>query len=182
MNDTNRKWYQAKDIRTLLGVTSGQLFHWGQTWGLIQPEIKAKGRAFKDRYSFRNLLDIALVKELNALGFEPSKIGEIIAPFEHGKGNVWDYFKDGRNDSKDYDEDLDKWITFPGYDKEGFLLLIERRKDGEYSIGHPGSVKDILGYLGHIMKEQPDEAPRSNIIINLSRIIQDLEERTGEKL
>jgi DNA-binding transcriptional MerR regulator len=188
-NDSNRIWYLAKDIRKLLGVSSGQLFHWGHTWGLIRPEIKAQGRAYKDKYSFMNLLDIALIKELNELGFEPSKIGQIIAPFEHGpnlergwKGSIWDYFKDGREDTKEYFEETGEWKPYPGFEKEGLLLLIEKNKDGEYSLGYIGGIKVVLDYLKNTMRDLPHETPKSHIIVNVSRIIKDLEEKTGDKL
>ena len=53
-NDLNRRLFTAKDIKKYFGITPGQLFHWGRTWGLIKPEVKAEGRQGKDKYSLKN--------------------------------------------------------------------------------------------------------------------------------
>jgi len=189
MNQLYRKWYMAKDIMNLLGVSSGQLFHWGRTWGLIKPDVKARGRAFKDKYSFRNLLDIALIKELNDLGFEPSKIKEIMAPFRKGpwmkkgmKGTILDYYKAGREDSEEYIDEKETWEPYPGYDKDALYILIEKKADGDYSLGLPGNIKHIFGLVANSMKILQSDAPKTNIIINLSAIVKELEEKTGERL
>lgn len=188
-NDLNRSLFTAKDIMALLGVSSGQLFHWGRTWGLIIPEIKAQGRAFKNKYSFQNLLEIALIKELNDLGFEPSKIKQIIEPFDHGpaleigwKGNVWDYFRDGREDTEEYDDYLKKSYTYPGFDKSGCLLLITKEKSGEYSLGYIDGVKGALFSLEKSLTVPKDSVTRAAIMINLSNIVKELEKKTGERL
>ena len=70
--------YTAKEIKRILGITPGQLFHWGRTWGLIEPEVKAKGRQGKNKYSLENLFQLAVIKELVNFGIELSFIEEIV--------------------------------------------------------------------------------------------------------
>jgi DNA-binding transcriptional MerR regulator len=188
INDSNRRLYLAKDIKNLLGISSGQLFHWGQTWGLIKPEIKAQGRAYKDQYSFKNLLDLAFIKELINLGFEPSKIKQILDIFsgpvvlkELG-GNIWDYYKVGREDTEEYDDEQKKSYTYPGYDKAGCLMLITRTKEGEYRLEYTGNISEVLNFLKHRLTKMKEYIPRGSIIINLADIVKDLEEKTGERL
>lgn len=186
-NDLSRKWYMAKDIKNILGISSGQLFHWGQTWGLIKPKIKAKGRAFKDKYLFINLLDIALIKELNEMGFEPSKIKYILKPFEHPdapkkwRGSIWNFFKDGREDREEYFEETGKTETIHGYDKAGCLILMSKSKR-KYSLDTIDTNNVILGFMKHRLKDMKMDVPTSSIIINLLKIVRELEEKTGEKL
>lgn len=103
-HDSNGEWYTAKAIKKLLGVSSGQLFHWGRSWSLFSPKIKAKGRAFKDQYSFRNLLEIALIKELYTFGFELSNIQSMINSFDESHASnekkcseIWARFKSLQN-------------------------------------------------------------------------------------
>lgn len=185
-DDLNHKWYTAKDIKNLLGISSGQLFHWGQTWGLITPKIKGGGRAYKDKYSFMNLLDIALIKELNEMGFEPSKIKYILKPYDRSdapkewRGSIWNFFKYGREDKEEYDGTADKWNTFPGYDKSGCLILMGKEKD-EYLIYFIGHNERVLSLITNLMKRTED-APKSFFIIDLLNIVREVEEKTGEKL
>lgn len=70
--------YTAKDIKRILDITPGQLFHWGRTWGLIEPEIKAKGRQGKNKYSLENLYQLALIKKLVNMGIELSVIERLL--------------------------------------------------------------------------------------------------------
>ena len=80
-----RESYVAKDIKALLGISPGQLFHWGKTWRLISPEVKSAGRQGKDKYSFMNLLRLSLIKELVGLGIELSQIQNFLASWPDKK-------------------------------------------------------------------------------------------------
>lgn len=184
----NRKWYFAKDIKKYLGVTSTQLFHWGQTWSLIKPKIKAEGRAYKDKYQFVDLLDIALIKELTELGFEPSKIKHILKPFnkpdapKKWRGRIWNFYKDGREDYEEFNPATDKSDTMPGYDNAGCLIFLGK-SEGEYSLYNLGRNNEVLGFFKHAIENlNKVDAPKISIIIDLRRIIHELEEITGERL
>ncbi len=185
-NDLNGKWYTAKDIKNILGISSGQLFHWGQTWGLIKPEVKGGGRAYKNKYSFMNLLDIALIKELNEMGFEPSKIKDILKPYDHPdfpkeqRDRIWNSLKAEREDKEEYFEETGKRKKFPGYDKAGCLILIGKEKEG-YAMYFIGRNEQVLDILQQTVEKEKD-APKSFIIIDLLKIVREVEEKTGEKL
>ena len=185
-NEIIRRWYTAKDIRQLLGISSGQLFHWGQTWGLVIPEIEAPGRAFKDKYSFRNLLELALIKELNQFGFEPSQIKRILKHFDtelapkEWRGSIWNFVRDGREDDASYEEESKKTTIFPGFDKAGCLILIYQ-DEGEY-LAYPGDNKEVLDYIKRELEAKEGNLGKSFLIIDLLKILNELENKTGERL
>lgn len=186
MSDLTGRWYTAKDVKGLLGITSSQLFHWRQTWNLIEPEIKGGGRAFKDKYSFINLLDLSLIKELNELGLEPSKIKDVLKPYDRPdapkewRGSIWNFFKNGREDKEDFFEESGKWETIPGYDKAGCIIIMGKEGDEFfiYEIGRSGNVSSFL----QGMMRRTEKAPKTFILIDLLKIVKEVEEEMGAKL
>jgi DNA-binding transcriptional MerR regulator len=187
-NDSPQTWYTAKDITELLGISSDKLFHWKQTWRLVKPEIEVKGRAFKNKYSFKNLLDIAFIKELNKFGFEPSQISDIMKIFDgpdvpkEWRGSIWNYFKYRKEDVPVRDEkDEDLIYDYPGFEKAGFLILIYQQK--EKYVTYCGDIRQVFDYLENLELNRKDkDASKGFLIINLLGIIRELEESTGEKL
>jgi len=132
-HDSNGEWFTAKDIKKWLGVSSGQLFHWGRSWSLFSPEKKAKGRAFKDQYSFWNLHEIDLIKELYGFGFELSSIQLMIDSFGESHSSkkekcseIWGRFQSLQKEVIE-EEDYYKKIVFLVIKKrdEKFILDVE---------------------------------------------------------
>ena len=186
-NDLRQTWYTAKNIQDIFGISSDKLFHWKQTWRLVKPEIEVKGRAFKNKYSFKNLLDIAFINELNKFGFEPSQISDIIKIFDgpdvpkEWRGSIWNYFKYRRKDVPVRDEKEDSSYKYPGFEKSGFLILIYQHK--KKYVTFCGDTKEVLDHLErHELESKDKDASKSFLIINLLKIIKEIEELTGEKL
>lgn len=59
----DRKLYESKDVKRILGVKPEEIYLWSRTWGLFEPAIRGKAHG-KNRYSLENLMQIALIKEL----------------------------------------------------------------------------------------------------------------------
>jgi len=184
-DDLNHKWYTAKDIKKFLSITPGQLFHWGRTWGLITPEIKAEGRQGKDKYSFRNLLFLSLIKELLSFGLDLRAIKKIISikrPFPHGG-----WKKMGERFEKAKSEEYNFYDIFD-YAKRSNTYLFEFIKVGKQTI--PEQVRSglhlpkDLDWIVIPVKEAEEIAlfAKSALIVNLSHIVTELEEKTGEEL
>jgi hypothetical protein len=187
-DDTSRKWFTAKDIKKYLEITNSQLYHWSRVWGLVAPELKAEGRAHKDKYSFTNLLDLALIKQLNKFGFEPGQLKKFINPFpelsdapEEWKGSIWNYYKDGRDDYDDIDDPKEGIYTVPGYDKDELFLLIFLH-EGKYR-SYRGTLDQVFSFIKdfNLKVEGKDDSVNLHMI-NLTKIIRELENETGERL
>ncbi|MFC2169962.1 MerR family transcriptional regulator [Acidobacteriota bacterium] len=171
--------YTAKDIRNYLGISPGQLFHWGRTWGLFKPWIKADGRQGKDKYSLKNILFIALIKELLNFGINLSWIKDIIAShfdiaFREGDFLLADIF-------------------------EYYLLEFSAKKDNLYLLIAPVEIEGKRDYFWTLIDtinssviEEPyktlkkmgkkiESVTKSIILIDLKRIITEMELITGEK-
>lgn len=170
--DSARRWYTAKDIKGILNITPGQLFHWGRTWGLIQPEVKAKGRQGKDQYSFKNLLFLSLLKELLNYGINLGDIKELFNTKIKGKsGNKEIIF----NDIFDYYKN-----TFPSYPSKFYLVILtEDQKEGKmyyWKMIEKIDEKNIL----HSDK-LPNKNFISSLVIDIKSLIASMEILTGEE-
>jgi len=158
MNDLTRKWFKAKDIKNILGVTSGQLFHW-QRWNLIRPEIKGKGRAYKDLYNFNNLIDIALVKELVKLGIDPSRM-DILRYLWEDDCKISELAKEGQASKN----------TF-------FILFF--LSEGKINAMRTGQEEAVIKALRRNLGKK--NRPPVIISINITEIVRRLEKKMGVK-
>jgi len=134
--------YTAKDIKKILGITPGQLFHWGRTWKLIEPEIRAKGRQGKNKYSLENLVQLAVIKELVDFGIELSFIEQLIE-----STNIFDLIRQRRS----------------------FILL------------HKSASKVEVCTVHEFYKLEGEQTPKIYLVINILKIIKEIEEKTGER-
>ena len=64
------KRFGATDIMKLLGVSRNKLFYWFRTHGLVTPVVVGEGSGNRTKFSFTNLVELALVKELVEFGFD----------------------------------------------------------------------------------------------------------------
>lgn len=183
-----KRLFTAKDISKYIGISKSQLYHASRVCGLVKPKIKAEGRAFKDKYSFTSLLDLALIEELKQFGFEPGHIKAFVNPFpkssdapEEWKGSVWNYFKAGKKDHHALDDFKEGLYTVPGYEKAGFLLLIFKH-EGKYK-SYRGTNDQVLDFIKDFNLTIENKGDSTNLlIINLLKIKKELEKETGESL
>ena len=67
----NSNSYKVKDIKKLFGIDKNKLFYWIHTYGLLKPEIeKASGTGTKTKFSLKNLLELAVLREMLDFGFD----------------------------------------------------------------------------------------------------------------
>lgn len=169
INDKNHKWFTAKDIKEILGITPGQLFHWGRTWGVIKPDIKAQGRQGKDKYSFQGLLILALIKELLDVGLELKAIKEMMNSPLKTKGESWK--KEDFYDIFSHIKERKKDIIY-------YLVILSGLKEKSIQKTYwtiQGFVKGHLPFSSH-------PKFKTVLTLNLSFIINEMEEKTGLKL
>jgi DNA-binding transcriptional MerR regulator len=198
-DNLNRESFMAKDIKSLLDITPGQLFHWGKTWKLVSPEIKAEGRQGKDKYSFIGLLVLSLIKELINLGVELRQIQK---------------FMQSRNKGKGIFEEVKEREALEERKHKHFLLISELSKSSlEFLLGLPKETRDALesgsteletyrkilerigtlkgGFEPIVLSLKPGAmedlkvvllASRKAVMVNLSAIVRELESKTGERL
>ena len=108
--------YEAQDIKRILGVDKNKLFYWIKTYRLLTPEVEeALGTGTRAKFSIKNLFELAVIKEMIAVGLDLSSIKQIKdrldRPFKKYKRNVFDYL-----------------VSSDVEDRESFLLEI--RKSG----------------------------------------------------
>jgi len=74
----NYKQFEANDIKKLLGIDKNKLFYWIKTYRLLKPEIEeASGTGKRSKFSLKNLLELAAIKEMLNLGFDLNSVKKI---------------------------------------------------------------------------------------------------------
>ncbi|MHA1285537.1 MAG: MerR family transcriptional regulator [Promethearchaeota archaeon] len=176
-NDLNRRLFTAKDIKKYFGITPGQLFHWGRTWGLIKPEVKAEGRQGKDKYSLKNLFFLSLIKELTNFGISLSTIREIVKysreyiPYNYGKlEDIYEYVK--KVDDDHCYLTIYVWkIRAPKKYKEKYKNLTEGTGIS-WGLEKEDEISRILSY---------SKRTKSVLIIDLKKLMSEIEEIINEE-
>lgn len=62
--------YEAKDIKALLGVDRNRLFYWLRTYRLLEPAERSGGTGRRGKFSFTNLLELALIYDMERFGLD----------------------------------------------------------------------------------------------------------------
>ncbi len=76
------QYFESRQIYKYLGINKNQLFHWVQTKELMQPAVLGIGRGGRSQFTFDDLLDLALIKELFDFGFDLKIVKEIMKKIE----------------------------------------------------------------------------------------------------
>lgn len=198
------KQYGAMDIQRILGISRNKLFFWTRTKNLVKPDIReVRGTGRGNLFSFKNLLDIALIKNLDDAGYELNAIQWFILPgdylivdpelyekqkslhntYKHKKvDRIWDFIKE----HKDF------------YYKHGCIFLVSGEKtEGVYFIndkaGEEIVIEEKFARLKRsiIIKEElfkiigkgtPNLELKDMYLIDLLRMIGDLEDKADDKL
>lgn len=97
VDSLSSKHFEARDIKAILDIDKNKLFYWIKTHRLLKPEIEeASGTGSKAKFSLKNLLEIAMIKEMINFGFELKAIKEIkekvdkLTSSEDGAINIFD--------------------------------------------------------------------------------------------
>ena len=63
--------FEARHVQKLLGIDRNRLFYWSRTHGLFKPEVQeADGTGNRARFSTKNLVELALIKEMLRYSFD----------------------------------------------------------------------------------------------------------------
>jgi hypothetical protein len=72
--------FDSKTVSRIVGVSLRQIQYWDET-GFIRPSVKlAEGRGTKRLYSFSDLIQLKVVKDLSKHGLNLKKIRRCVAP------------------------------------------------------------------------------------------------------
>lgn len=70
--------FEAKDVRKLLGIDKNKLFYWMRTHRLLKPDIEeASGTGTRTKFSLKNLIELAIIKEIADFGLELAAVKKI---------------------------------------------------------------------------------------------------------
>lgn len=169
--------YGVGDVSRISGLTRNQIFYWSQVLAEIKPEFKTSGRQYFD---IHGVLDFRLIFELQCLGLSPKTIQYLV--WSQKKPKIFSWFSE-RIIKKLFLKDQKK------YEAEGLFLVIiiteyvPARSEGEYIwlVGTEEEAKDAV--FGLTRKEIfPTNRMKGAMIVNLLKIIKDVEGKTGERL
>jgi len=97
VENLSNKHFEARDVMELLGIDKNKLFYWINTHRLLKPEIaKASGTGTRVRFSVKNLLELAVIKEMLEFGFDLVAIKKIkrkLDNFKDEEGTKIDVFE-----------------------------------------------------------------------------------------
>ena len=80
MINKERRYFESRHVQELLGIDKDRIHHWTQNKRLIIPAVKAKGRGERSKFSFSNLVELSIVRELVYCGLELNIIKRIMIP------------------------------------------------------------------------------------------------------
>ena len=90
-----RKIFESRHVFKYLGINKDQLHHWVKTKRLIKPAIEGIGRGRRNKFSFENLLCLALIKDLVRFGIELRTIEAIFAQIAYERSGLDEHFTAG---------------------------------------------------------------------------------------
>lgn len=170
----NRRLFEAKDLKRILGLKPETVYLWLRTYRLFEPTVRADRRG-KNKYSLLDLVRFGVIRELDSFGMRLDIIKRVFNDLEEEK--VWDTLVKERKK----------------FDEEGAVILIDR---GKYlpPFG-PTAEFSTMVMSGRCAAEQiaddliyPDWAGgrvryyTSSLIVNVRDIVVFIETETGEKL
>ena len=92
--NVNSQQYEARHIEKILGISKNKLFFWMKTYELIKPDIEQGiGTGNRNRFSKKNILEFAIIKELVSWGIDLHTIKKIKNTIDRTKIISWE--KDG---------------------------------------------------------------------------------------
>lgn len=76
-NSLDESVYSSKEVQKKADISKIQLIHWSQS-GVIIPADDARGRGNRRKYSFQNLVEASICKELNSFRVESNSIKALL--------------------------------------------------------------------------------------------------------
>jgi hypothetical protein len=89
--NVNSQQYEARHIEKILGISKNKLFFWMKTYELIKPDIEQGiGTGNRNRFSKKNILEFAIIKELVSWGIDLHTIKKIKNTIDRTKIISWE--------------------------------------------------------------------------------------------
>lgn len=170
--------YSIVQATKLLGMSRDDISYLVTKRRLVKALVQGRGKGKRTRLSFRNLLDLALIKMLRRGGLDLNVIEDIrlskeMARWENGEKktvnqNLWDIFAEARANGESEYIDL---MIHP--DGKKWAWGVYSDVGGAHAIYFPSDRKSF--------QENPLDSSLM-IFVRLHYIVKKLEEKTGEKL
>lgn len=71
--------FRSRDVQKLLGITRTQVLHWAKSCLAVPPASPPRGTGRHQKFSARNVIDLAIVRELIDHGLTHRRIRDILA-------------------------------------------------------------------------------------------------------
>jgi hypothetical protein len=163
--------YRIAEVLKFLDIGRDQLFYWIRTKRLIQLEEEGKGRGKRSLLSIKNIIELALAKDLVNIGIELTFVKDIlqtrIRPSEDQKISIplVDFI---------CNEYRDKGRDYPKY-----YLFINKDENNEYQFYPIWYLRKME--LGNIM-DSFREKIGVLLVVDVFKILERIETKTGEKV
>ncbi len=151
--------FNSKMVSRIVGVSLRQIQYWDEK-GFIRPSVRlAEGRGSKRLYSFSDLIQLKVVKDLTRRGFSPRKVRRCVSHLKHSFRQT-----DQSLDSLRYLTDGEKLFVLTS-DREEILNAMDRQFIFSLGIGTlvrelDGEVRRVAGNRsgrGAREKRRPDK-------------------------
>ena len=125
--------FETSEVIAALGIKKEQLSHWIHNKRMIEPLYKGMGRGGRNKYSFENLLDLALIQGFTNLGLDINVINKLLVfqkkyePWKNKDGeeiSIWEYI----NSNRRYHDKRGFYLLFGPY-ISGLVVLDLRKKE-----------------------------------------------------
>jgi hypothetical protein len=164
-------------------LTRNQIFYWSQTLAKIKPEFKTSGRQY---FEIHGILDFRLIYELQLMGLSPKTIQKIV--WSYKKPKIWSWFSE-RIIKPVYFQDQKKYEIGGLFFIIVFSECLAEKSDGKpwgpnygYYVGTEEDGREAIFDLNRKGPLCPTDRMKSALVVNLLKIIKDVEEKMGEKL
>lgn len=175
-------YFESRHIQKYLNITKDQLLHWVQTRRLIKPTKEGKGRGGRSRFSFENLLNLALIKELSDFGMELHSVKAILKGIKTQRALMSD---GDLHEVKITTKTETPWEAFKKdrklHEREGLWLIIEKIQD-EFHWTYGSGKKDLDQIICFLKAGDLEIGSRAKMIVSISGIVSELEQMTSMKI
>ncbi len=138
--------FNSKTASRIAGVSLRQIQYWDER-GFIRPSVKlAEGRGSKRLYSFSDLLQLKVVKDLTRRGFSPRKVRRCLSHLKHSFPRA-----EQSPDSLRYLTDGEKLFMLTS-DREKILDALDRQFI--FSLGIGALVRELNGDVRRVSAAQ----------------------------
>lgn len=165
--------YRSKEIQEIAGISKDKIVHLTRI-GIIEPHTKEEGRGGRNKYSFKNLVEVMICKELSDYHVEPQTMKTLLLNLRFPK-----YYP---LDDKGLDEQKYSFWDFWEMEQEMFRKTLEERpflvfsKHPVRGVRNKGNGEEIVRKFYALQIDQTNtEGIHQHLSINNAAIIINLQ-------